>query len=175
MRKHAFNACLLGLCLSLTFACQQSSQNTPAQAVEPTVDSNAMRVERGRYLAYSVVNCMDCHSQFDLEKFSIPHVPGTEGGGGNALHEIINGFPGVLYTPNITPSALGNWTDDEIALAITRGIGKSGDTLFPFMPYHFLNRSIRDCVYPDPQAHRKNSPKKADAHAHGRLWAFAGE
>jgi mono/diheme cytochrome c family protein len=146
MRKHAFNAGLSVLCLSFAIACQPSSQNSTEKEASSVVDSNAIRVERGRYLAFSVVNCMDCHSKFDMEKFSIPHVPGTEGGGGNALHEIFNRFPGTLYTPNITPATLGSWTDEEIAKAITRGISKSGDTLFPMMPYHFLSHMAAEDV-----------------------------
>ena len=140
MKKYSFfQFLLLAGCLLLCYISCQNPQSV-AQVPESTaVDSQAVRIERGRYLAFSVVNCMDCHSKFDLEKFSIPHVPGTEGGGGNALHEIFNGFPGTLYIPNITPVALGDWTDEEIARAITRGINKRGDTLLPMMPYHFLN------------------------------------
>jgi mono/diheme cytochrome c family protein len=133
-------------CLAFLYPSCQNPRSTDKAAEAFAVDTQAARIERGRYLAFSVVNCMDCHSKFDMEKFSIPHVPGTEGGGGNALHEIFNGFPGTLFTPNITPAALGSWTDEEIARAITRGINKRGDTLFPFMPYHYLNNMAEEDV-----------------------------
>jgi len=43
-----------------------------------------------------------------------------------------------VYTRNITPdpeTGIGTWTDEDIIKAITRGISKNGDTLFPIMPY----------------------------------------
>jgi mono/diheme cytochrome c family protein len=42
---------------------------------------------------------------------------------------------------------LKDWTDDEIARAITKGINRNGDTLFPLMPYHSFSRLTRDDIY----------------------------
>lgn len=144
MKKYVFFSSLLFVGASVfVFSCNQQQSKTESSAEAGTgvkEDSMAAVVARGKYLANSVVNCVDCHSQLDFEKFSLPVVPGTEGGGGMALHEAFEGFPGKLYIPNITPAGLGNWTDEEIARAVTKGINKKGDTLFPMMPFHFLNR-----------------------------------
>jgi len=59
-------------------------------------------------------------------------------------------LPGNIYAKNITPAALGNWTDEQIIRAITTGINKNGDTLFPIMPYlsysRMAEKDIRDIV-----------------------------
>ncbi|MGK2864856.1 MAG: c-type cytochrome [Chitinophagaceae bacterium] len=109
-------------------------------------DSLKQQLEHGKYLVHSVVNCVDCHSQLDMNKFSMPIVAGTEGGGGLPIHELIN-IPGKIFIPNITPFALKDWTDDEIARAMTKGINKSGDTLFPMMPYHGLSQMAKEDVH----------------------------
>ncbi|MBI1343536.1 MAG: c-type cytochrome [Terrimonas sp.] len=102
--------------------------------------------DRGNYLVHSVVNCVDCHSKLDFNKFSFPMVPGTEGMGGFAVHELMDDIPGKIFIPNITPYALKDWTDEEIARAMTRGINKRGDTLFPMMPYHGLSHMAKSDV-----------------------------
>ena len=39
---------------------------------------------------------------------------------------------------NITPAAIGSWTDGELLRAVTQGVSKDGTPLFPLMPYpHF--------------------------------------
>jgi mono/diheme cytochrome c family protein len=144
MKKYALaGSLLMAGVITIILSCNDQKPK-PEAALETSGgsdnDSMAAMVARGKYLAYSVVSCVDCHSQLDVEKFSMPIVPGTEGGGGLALHEVMTGFPGKLFIPNITPTTLGNWTDDEIARAVTRGINKSGDTLFPMMPFHYLSR-----------------------------------
>lgn len=69
--------------------------------------------------------------------------------GGCACHTIPNGAPniggrafpipfGTVYSTNITPdkeTGLGNWSDKEIADAMTKGIRPDGDMLVPVMPY----------------------------------------
>jgi len=134
-------ASLLILLTGIVTACKNEAK-TPELTKE---DSLRIKVERGNYLAHSVVNCLDCHSQLDLNKFSMPLIPGTEGGGGIPVHEI-EPIPGKIFIPNITPAALGDWTDEEIARAITRGINKNGDTLFPIMPYHGLSVMAKEDV-----------------------------
>ena len=47
-----------------------------------TIESREELIERGRYLANSVMVCMDCHSTRDWSKFSGPLVEGTLGQGG---------------------------------------------------------------------------------------------
>lgn len=89
---------------------------------------------RGKYLAENVATCMDCHSTRDFSQFAGPVVPGTLGKGGERYGEEM-GLPGTLYASNLTPSALGQWTDGELARAITSGVSRDGTALFPLMPY----------------------------------------
>ena len=43
-----------------------------------------------------------------------------------------------MYAKNITPAAIGSWTDGELLRAVTQGVSKDGTPLFPLMPYpHF--------------------------------------
>lgn len=103
------------------------------------------RVERGRYLAHSVAVCMDCHSSRDWSKFAAPLASNLGGGGERFGKEM--GFPGTIFSPNITPYALGNWTDGEVFRAITSGVDKNGDALFPVMPYHHYGQMDKEDVY----------------------------
>ncbi len=107
--------------------------NVP-EAPDLKVELTPERVERGKFLANSLMGCMDCHAQRDYTKFTAPVIEGTKGGGGEKWgHE--NDFEGEMYAPNITPFALKNWTDGEIYQAITVGVNKDGEALFPIMPY----------------------------------------
>ena len=93
-----------------------------------STESLAAKIKRGNYLVNSVCNCMHCHADRDFTRFSGPVIPGTEGKGGQFKAK-------GVYATNITPTVLEDWTDDEVILAITTGITKTGDTLFPLMPY----------------------------------------
>jgi mono/diheme cytochrome c family protein len=111
-------------------------------------DSLKKVIERGSYLANHVAACIHCHSKRDFSKFSGPVIPGTEGGGGALFdNKILDAIPGTLYGKNITPdkeTGIGSWTDDEILRAITQGINKKGDTLFPLMPYVRFNKMAKE-------------------------------
>ncbi|HVU56343.1 MAG TPA: c-type cytochrome [Puia sp.] len=92
------------------------------------------RVQRGEYLANHVAVCMDCHSQHDWLSYGGPVKKETYGAGGEKFGKEI-AFPGTLYSRNITPAAMKDWTDGEIFRAITNGEDKNGKALFPLMPY----------------------------------------
>ncbi len=118
------------------YSCDHSSRSarTSLAGIGSFRPKETASVERGKYLAWQVMACMDCHSKRDFSKFSGPVVPGTEGMGGEKFGPEL-GLPGTVYGRNITPAGIGNWTDDELIRAITMGISKNGDTLFPLMPY----------------------------------------
>lgn len=99
---------------------------------EITVAKTPEGLARGEYLAKNVTVCLHCHADRSMEYFASPEIAGTEGQGGLFIKQ--DGL-GELYSPNITPHALGNWTDGEIIRAITAGVTKDGDPLFPIMPY----------------------------------------
>lgn len=110
------------------------------------VDITPQRVERGQYLANCVTVCMDCHSTRDWSQFAGPLVPGTEGIGGERFDRTM-GFPGIFYSKNITPSGIGSWTDGEIYRAITCGVDRNNDALFPVMPYHYYGKMADEDIY----------------------------
>lgn len=114
----------------------------PAETV--TVPKTPERVARGKYLAEHVTGCVVCHADRDFSKFSGPVVEGTQGKGGQRF-----GFglePFVLYSRNITPAGIGEWTDGEIIRAMTAGVGRDGTPLFPLMPYPHYAALAREDV-----------------------------
>jgi mono/diheme cytochrome c family protein len=125
--------------------------NPPSALV---IQATPDRVERGRYLAINVLQCVDCHSVRDWTKYGGPPIPPIGAGrpcmdrktptaGVNVSQEF---FPGVLCIRNITPdrkTGIGAWSDGEIIRAVREGIGRDGRGLFPIMPY-FIYRNLAD-------------------------------
>jgi mono/diheme cytochrome c family protein len=103
------------------------------------------RVARGEYLANHVTVCTDCHSQRDWSKFAGPLKTGL--GVGGELFDARAGFPGRVYSPNITPYNLKDWTDGEIFRAITTGVRKNGVAIFPLMPWPYYSKMSREDLY----------------------------
>ncbi len=110
------------------------------------VNNTAEHIQRGAYLANHVTVCMDCHSTRDWNKFSAPPVPGTAGKGGGYFGPELS-FPGKFYARNITPAHLKDWTDGEILRAISTGVNKNGEALFPVMPYLYYGKLDRQDLY----------------------------
>src|SRR5262249_11331725 len=107
-------------------------------------DSTPARLTRGDYLVNHVTDCMGCHAEHDWTNPEAPILTGTLGSGQDM--NLLKGFPGQVYAPNITPdpeTGAGNWTDDELARAIREGVAHDGRALFPFMPYLDL-RALSD-------------------------------
>jgi len=108
-------------------------------------DVTPERLARGRYIAENLSSCMDCHSPHDWTQHDAPIMPGMEGAG---EFMGLEGLPGTIYAPNLTPdpeTGSGSWTDDQLARAIREGIGHDGRALFPMMPYqHFKSMSDED-------------------------------
>jgi mono/diheme cytochrome c family protein len=147
-RNYAVPAiCMVLICITSSFFISCNGGDSAANTKTTHEDSATKVIERGKYLAHHVALCMDCHSQRDWTQFSGPPKEGTEGMGGDAFNEKLE-IPGIIYARNITSdtvNGIGKWTDDEIARAITRGISKNGDTLFPLMPYpHYNGMSKED-------------------------------
>jgi len=85
-------------------------------------------VKRGEYLV-ETLGCSACHSSYDEQKRMLP---GMRLAGGMRIRiEPFGEFP----TANLTSdkdTGLGNWSDDEIKRAITKGIRRDGSRLLPF-------------------------------------------
>jgi mono/diheme cytochrome c family protein len=93
------------------------------------------RLARGEYLV-KLTDCMSCHAEHDWTAHDAPILPGTLGSGQDM--NIVKGFPGRVFAPNITPDAetgAASWSDDQLARAIREGVSHDGQALFPFMPY----------------------------------------
>jgi mono/diheme cytochrome c family protein len=101
-----------------------------------TFERTPERLERGRYLVESLLNCFVCHGERDWTQHDAPLIAGTAGVGPNPFP--LEELPGRVVASNITPdpeTGAGNWTDDQLARAIREGIGHDGRALFPMMPY----------------------------------------
>jgi mono/diheme cytochrome c family protein len=98
------------------------------------IESTPALRARGAYLANHVTLCMDCHSTRDWSRFSGPLAAGTLGQGGEVFGPEL-GFPGTFVSRNITPAAVGTFTDGELYHAITTGVTRDGSALFNIMPY----------------------------------------
>lgn len=94
----------------------------PAEPAGPNPMSSDP-VERGHYLALAG-NCATCHT-----------VAGGE--------TMAGGLPfktpfGTLYSTNITPdpdTGIGNWTEEQFANAMRKGVRPDGQHLYPAFPY----------------------------------------
>ncbi len=106
-----------------------------APASKITVPMVPFTIERGKYLFTTLLDCDGCHSERDFTRLGGPVIAGARGKGGLLPLE---GLPGTVFAPNITPdkeTGIGGWTDGEKIRAIREGISKDGHMLFPLMPY----------------------------------------
>lgn len=115
-------------------------------APDITIDITEERVAHGKYLANHVMLCMDCHAVRDFSLFAGPPIPETLGAGGEEFNREM-GLPGRFIAPNLTPAALGDWTDGEIFRAIVSGVSKDGSALFPIMPYPHYSTLDEEDIY----------------------------
>jgi cytochrome c553 len=149
MRKLTIIATILIVSIATAFFIACKGKKTEKETTN-TEDSVKKVLARGDYLVNHVTPCLDCHSNRDFTKNGGPVTPGTEGMGGFVFDQKLGGVPGVVYSRNITPDAetgIGTWTDDDILKAMTQGINKKGDTLFPIMPYaNFSHMSKGDLM-----------------------------
>jgi mono/diheme cytochrome c family protein len=97
-------------------------------------------VERGRYLAYGLAHCVDCHGD---PKLKDTRAPGQEVALiGGAKWELP---VGTFYARNITPdpeTGIGRYSDKELARILRYGVHADGRVVLPFMP--FANLSDED-------------------------------
>jgi mono/diheme cytochrome c family protein len=105
-----------------------------AAALAGNDGQNFQQIERGRYLAVAG-DCAGCHTK-----------PGSQ--------DLAGGFPvatpfGTVVAPNITPdneTGIGLWSTEDFVRAMTRGIRRDGEHLFPAMPYVYYTKVTRDDV-----------------------------
>lgn len=92
-------------------------------------------LERGAYLVRHVAACGNCHSPLGPDG----PVPGQELAG----RFVIKLPEFEAWAPNITPAAIGGWTDAELVRAIREGIRPDGTVIGPPMPIA-LYRGLSD-------------------------------
>jgi mono/diheme cytochrome c family protein len=108
----------------------------PGFETPPTATELATPEGRGKYLV-GIGHCMECHTT--RGPHGEPDFAGRLGAGGME----IPGPWGVSVAANITSSkakGLGDWTDAEIARAITEGVSRDGRQLKPPMAYGYYAR-----------------------------------
>ena len=146
MRKTVSILSLLAIITVVIIACNNNESKEPTATTNTAGDTAKAMVARGEYLVNNVSMCLECHSERDPSKFSMPIKPGTEGGGAPHPFGQSMGVPGEITPPNITPYKMKDWSDDDVIKAITQGVNKKGDTLFPLMPYHSYSRAAKDDI-----------------------------
>jgi mono/diheme cytochrome c family protein len=117
--------------------------NVPA-AETVTVQATPEKVARGEYLANHVSGCVICHAERDMTKYGGPVKEGTWGAGGELFGEVGSGFE--IYSKNITPAAIGSWSDGQLIRAFTAGVNATDEPLFPIMPYPRYGKLSREDV-----------------------------
>ncbi len=103
-------------------------------APDITVDKSEASIARGKYLATSVMVCMDCHSMRDVNEFSMPMDPATLGSGGQRFDEN-EGFPGLFFR-QYYPGRYRVVDGRRNIPGHHHGCQKERETHFPVMPYH---------------------------------------
>jgi mono/diheme cytochrome c family protein len=107
-------------------------------------DASPERLARGKYLADHVMGCTACHTPRDWTRFAGPIKTDMLGAGGD---KFTLGPGSDLYAKNITPAAIGSWTDGELLRAVTQGVSRDGTPLFPLMPYPHFGALAEDDVH----------------------------
>ena len=100
-----------------------NSTDTSTNTSTNTSADNAQLVKQGHYLAQAA-DCIACHTAKGGQPFA----------GGLPMQTPI----GKIYSSNITPdkdTGIGNYSLKDFDNALRHGIAKSGDTLYPAMPY----------------------------------------
>jgi len=107
------------------------------------------QVERGEYLV-EVMGCGACHTDGALE--GVPDFSKSLAGSRIGIafsNPLGNENPGVSYPPNITPdieTGIGQWSDDQITLAIRTGVGRHTGRRIVAMPWRSFTKMTEEDV-----------------------------
>lgn len=128
------------IAVGVFFAVFPKKSDPPAVEVEAT----PARLARGEYLFHAVTQCGFCHGKTDRSwRYGLVQ-PTSVGAGGNPFPL---GEAGIVYARNITPTALGEWTDGELIRALRDGVSRDGTPLFPIMPYNNYRHMSQEDLY----------------------------
>lgn len=121
----------------------ESVYNIPLPpAYGPPIDTVAaipegVTVEYGEYLAGPIAHCMECHTSFGPQG---PMFDSHLGAGGVAFH----GPWGTSIAPNITPTGLSEYSDEDLGRMIVTGLRPGDVPMLPPMPYPYLANMTDD-------------------------------
>lgn len=110
-----------------------------------TAPSPTDKVARGEYLVKSITSCTDCHTPLDPAT-GAPMMDKYLSGG-----QPYEGPWGIVYGGNITPdpeTGVGNWTEQEIKVALLTGVNNKGRRLIlmPWFVYNSLSTEDADAI-----------------------------
>src|ERR1700722_1417989 len=130
-RYPALVLAIAAIAVAIALACARRPSHSRAITENSPIASDAASIERGRYLSV-VADCAACHTAAGGRDFA----------GGRPISSPI----GTIYSTNITPdrdTGIGGISLDQFDRAVRHGIGKTGETLYPAMPYPSYSR-VRD-------------------------------
>ncbi|MBL4756641.1 MAG: c-type cytochrome [Rhizobiales bacterium] len=117
----------------------------PASHGDPVISvaevSRDNLVEYGAYLTTGLGHCWACHTPLVNGQLDVENQMGAGG-------QILDGPWGVAVTPNITPHEDGirDYSDADIAQAITKGLRPDGSPLSPPMAFYYYQNIAADDV-----------------------------
>lgn len=110
---------------------QNQKFDAPLPAIHASTDTAI--IAKGKSIVFGIAHCANCHSPKEQQEAVLRGEEVALTGGMEFKIPI-----GTLYSKNLTPdeSGIGSMTDEAIARALRYGIGKNGNALFDFMPFH---------------------------------------
>ena len=115
----------------------------PLVRAELHIELTEERIQRGEYMTLTVIGCQGCHSERAIDRYGFPPREDRVLAGGVIFRDIGE----RAITPNLTPYALGDWTDQQIFDAITRGVRPDGRVLAKEMPYERYGTMDPEVIY----------------------------
>ena len=109
------------------------SASLPAIAPAAAADEPSL-IEKGQYIS-RLADCVGCHTR----------TGGTPFAGGLPISTPF----GIVTSPNITPdpdTGIGGWSDEDFYQAVTNGIGRHGEYLYPAMSFTSFTKMTRSDV-----------------------------
>jgi mono/diheme cytochrome c family protein len=125
MKKIAAALVILALAAAAVFWVLTMPSRLPAESVAAMESGDAARGER----IFWAGGCSSCHSQKGAKDEALKQL-----GGGLALATPF----GTFHAPNISPDAetgIGNWSGEDFANAMMRGVSPQGEHYYPAFPY----------------------------------------
>jgi len=122
----------LGVIVLVAFYLRSHPGTLPQHEGAQEVNATTQTINRGEYLARAG-DCVACHTEPNGRDFA----------GGRAMPTPF----GALFVPNITPddeTGIGKWTADDFYRMMHTGVSRSGQLLYPAMPFASYTKVTRE-------------------------------